>query len=456
MGSPGRLGDPCYTLPNSTVTLEGLLPMLWRVRGANNTYIKVERPLLLPLVGILFILAIFGGVSILFVVFYAVAGAVLLSYLWTRAIAGGLGLTRQPSVGHLQVGSLLEERFTAENRSFLPVSYVEIDDHSNFPGYPGSRVESLGSRQTKSWRLEWLCRRRGRYHLGPLSVRAGDPFGFFTVHLDYPDTISFLVFPPVVELPGVELPRGAVAGSTSGGTKALQITNTAASVRDYQPGDSLKRVHWPTTARLNKLYVKEYDLERSSDLWIILDMDQTTLLGEEDESTEEYAVRIAVALANRVLRENRAVGLLASAAEQVVIAPDKGGGQFNRLLSELAAVRSDGSATLADTLNLAGPMLGRGATVAIITASPRLDWVRSALSLAQHGLSPIVFLVDPFSFGGSVQGATVAAEVLRTNIPCHLVKRGHRFRVLTQEPRAPSRPKIMARGYRKPLAETAG
>jgi uncharacterized protein (DUF58 family) len=429
--------------------------MRWKVRGDSNSVIHVERPLVVPLVVVLGLLAIFGGVSILFVVFYAVAATVLLSYCWTRIIAGGLELTRQPSVGHLQVGSQLEERFTAVNASILPITYLEIDDHSNFPGYPASKVESLGSRQTKNWRIEWQCRRRGRYHLGPLTLRVGDPFGFFTVQQDYADTISFLVFPPIVDLPGIDLPRGAVAGSTSGGARALQITNTAASIRDYQPGDSFKRIHWPTTARRNQLYVKEYDLERSSDLWIILDMDRSTLLGEEEESTEEYQVRIAVALANRVLKENRAVGLIASSAEQILVAPDKGGGQLTRILSELAAVHADGTIPLGSALGLAGPILGRGATVAVITASGQLDWVRGALSLAQHGLTPIVFIVDPASFGGAMQGTTVASEVLRANLACHLVKRGHRFRTLTQEPRDTSRPRIVGRGWRREAAAKA-
>ncbi len=426
--------------------------MRWRVRGGGDAVIQVERPLVLPLVGVLGLLAVFGGVSILFVVFYAVAATVLLSYLWTRAIGGGLELSRQPSVGHLQVGSQLEERFVAVNASILPITYLEINDHSNFPGYPASKVETLGSRQTKTWRIEWQCRRRGRYHLGPLTIRAGDPFGFFSVQRTYADTISFLVFPPIVDLPGIDLPRGAVAGSTSGGARALQITNTAASIRDYQPGDSYKRIHWPTTARRGQLFVKEYDLERSSDLWIILDMDRSTLLGEEEESTEEYQVRIAVALANRVLKENRSVGLIASSAEQILVAPDKGGAQLNRILSELAAVHADGTTPLSSTLGLAGPQLGRGATVAVITASGQLDWVRGALSLAQHGLTPIAFLVDPASFGGAAQGSAVASEVLRANIHCHMVKRGHRFRVLSQEPRETNRPRVTGRGYRRDVA----
>ncbi len=430
--------------------------MTWKVRGTDNTIIRVERPIVIVLAGVLFVLAIFGGVGVLFVVFYAVAITVVLSLLWAHLLARGVSLVRQPSVGHLQVGSTLEERFYATNTSIAPVSWLEIDDHSNFPGYPASRIESLGSKQMKNWRLEWRCRRRGRYHLGPLTLRTGDPFGFFTVVQEYADTISFLVLPQVVDLPGVELPRGAVAGSTSGGARAIQITNTASSLRDYAPGDSFKRIHWPTTARRNTIFVKEYDLERSSDLWIVLDMDASLLLGEEEESTEEYAVRVAVALANRVLRENRAVGLLASSATQVLIAPDRGGGQFNRILTELAAVHADGTVPLAQALNMAGSVLGRGATVAIITASADITWVRSAVGLSQHGLSPVVFVVDPKSFGGTADGVKVAAEALHSNIPCNLIRRGHRFRVMSQEPLTNSRPRVMGRGYRQPRSETAG
>jgi hypothetical protein len=52
-------------------------------------------------------------------------------------------------------------------------------------------------------------------------------------------------------------------------------------------------------------------------------------------------------------------------------------------------------------------------------------------------------------------GTTVASEVLRANISCHLVKRGHRFRMLSQEPRETSRPRIIGRGYRREAASGA-
>lgn len=282
--------------------------------------------------------------------------------------------------------------------------------------------------------------------------RAGDPFGFFTVQQDYNDTISFLVYPPVVELPGLTLPRGAVAGSTSGGARALQITNTAGGVRNFQPGDSFRKIHWPTTAhRGGDLYVKEYDLERSSDLWIVLDLQQGTVFGEEEESTEEYAVRVAVALANKVLRENRAVGLVAYGAQQVVIAPDKGGGQFHRILSELAAVASDGELPLAEVLDLVGPSLGRGSTVAVITASADPAWVRSATNLMQHGLAALVFIIDPQSFGGAVAGAAIVNRAQHAGLPCHIIRQGQEFRVISQEPKdtTAGRARIIGHGWRQ-------
>jgi len=426
--------------------------MLWRMQNTSGTALRLERPSIIFISATVIVLAIIGGVSIMFVVAYSIVAATVLSFLWTRAVARQISLTREPSLGFLAVGNTLHETFQATNNGWVPVTWMEIDDQSNFPGYPGSRVESLSSNETKTWRTEWRCRRRGRYTLGPLTLRSGDPFGFFSVEQQYPDTVSFLVYPPVVELPGLVLPRGMVAGSTSGGARALQITNTAGSVRNYQSGDSFRKIHWPTTAhRGGELYVKEYDLEKSSDLWIVLDLQATTVLGDEEESTEEYGVRVAVALANKVLRESRAVGLIAYGAEEVVIAPDKGGSQFHRILSELAAVTSNGQVPIGRVLDLIGPTLGRGATVAIITSSSDADWVRSASNLVQQGLAVVAFIIDPESFGGSVKGVTLSHEVMHAGLPCHLIRQGQEFRVISQEPRenAPGRQRVLARGYRQ-------
>ncbi|MCL4545672.1 MAG: DUF58 domain-containing protein [Chloroflexi bacterium] len=422
--------------------------MEFHVKNTAKTRLIIERPIVVPLAVALVLFAVFGGVSILYVVSYAICGAIVLSLLWTYALARGLWLTRQPSVGHLHVGSQLEEIFTAQSSSLVPATYLQIDDHSNFPGYPASRVESLGIRQTKSWHVYWRCRRRGRYHLGPLTVRLGDPFGFFSLRQEYDDTITFLVLPPVVDLPGLELPRGSLAGSSSGAVRVLQVTSTASTVRSYQPGDSVKRIHWPTTARRNELFVKDYDLERSSDLWIVLDLDALTLFGEEDDSTEEYGVRIAVGLANRVLREGRAVGLLTTGRDRVMVAPERSGDQFDRLLGELAGVRCDGEQRLSEVLPTVESLLGREDTIAVITSSGHIDWVRSVVALSQRGLSPVVFLVDQSSFGGPVRGVTIANEVLRSNIPCHLIQRGYRFRILVAEGSDLSGPRVLARGYR--------
>lgn len=428
--------------------------MIWRMQEVEGTSLRLERPSIVFICATVVVLALIGGVTIMFVVAYAIVFATVLSFLWARAIARQIDLTREPSVGHLAVGNILQETFQASNRGLVPVTWMEIQDHSNIPMYPASRVESLGSREVKSWRTEWRCRRRGRYTLGPLTLRAGDPFGFFTAQHEYPDTVTFLVYPPIVELPGLALPRGAVAGSTSGGARALQITNTAGGVRNYQSGDSFRKIHWPTTAhRGGELYVKEYDLERSSDLWIILDLQEGTVLGEEEESTEEYAVRIAVALANKVLRENRAVGLVAYGASQVMIAPEKGGQQFHRILSELAAVASDSPLSLQQVLDLVGPSLGRGATAAVITASTDTSWIRAAANLVQHGLSIVAFVVDPQSFGGPVAGATIGNEVLHAGMPAHLIRKGQEFRIIGQEPRdtQAGRQRILARGWREAL-----
>jgi uncharacterized protein (DUF58 family) len=70
----------------------------------------------------------------------------------------------------------------------------------------------------------------------------------------------------VVHLPPLELPKGAAEGQAQARFRARQWTANAAGVRDYQPGDPLRRIHWPSTARRERLLVKQFDLEVSGDL----------------------------------------------------------------------------------------------------------------------------------------------------------------------------------------------
>ena len=377
-------------------------------------------------------------------------GAVGVGYLWARQLARKLRIAREQRYGWVHVGDLLEEQFELHNASYLPALWVEIDDHSDLPGYTARSVRGVGSLETIHWRTEGICRQRGIFTLGPWQARSCDPFGLFDVTLNYDEKRSILIYPPVVHLPGIQLPRGAATGSGRTSQRALQLTTNAAGVRAYTPGDSLNRIHWRTSARLETLMVKTFDLEPSGDLWIVLDLDAAVQAGEAEESTEEYAVILASSLADRVLRQNRAVGLIAygSAAASdgyekaplpTIILPQKGQAQQWRILEALARVRAGGYWPLAKVLAETDRNLGRGMTLAVITPSCNPDWVASHLSPMRRGVAPTALLLDADTFtsegGGASKGLGSAGYDMEAmtglladcGVPSHRVAQGMPF-----------------------------
>ncbi len=378
--------------------------------------------------------------------FLGLGGALAMCYIWARQIARKLSITREQYYGWVHVGDLLEERFSMRNAGLFPAIWVEIDDRSDLPGYSARSVRSVDGNQTIQWRSEGICRQRGLFTLGPWQARSGDPLGFFQIILDYPESRTILVYPPIVHLPTLRLPRGMATGAGRTSRRALEVTTNAAGVRAYMPGDNINRIHWRTTARLETLMVKTFDLEPSGDLWIVLDLDAAVQAGEGEESTEEYAVILAASLSNRTLRQNRAVGLVAYGTTPpqkgrepeplpTLVLPQKGTAHQWRILQALATVRAGGHWPLERVLREMDRNLGRGTTLAVITPSCDPAWVAGLLPPMRRGVTPAVVLLDAVSFGGKGNVDALAGLLADLGVPCHRVVKGTPFKPIHRHKR---------------------
>jgi uncharacterized protein (DUF58 family) len=198
--------------------------------------------------------------------------------------------------------------------------------------------------------------------------------------------------------------------------------------------------------------VKTFDLEPSGDLWIVLDMDAAVQAGEGEESTEEYGVILASSLADRVLRQNRAVGLVAygamgstDTAERAplptIVMPQKGKAQQWRILQALATVRAGGNWPLENILVEMDRNLGRGMTLAVITPSCDVAWVAGLLPPMRRGVAPAAVLLDAASFGeeGSEEKNdamdAMAGLLANLGVPSHRVAQGMPFQPVVEHKR---------------------
>ncbi|HKT38057.1 MAG TPA: DUF58 domain-containing protein [Ktedonobacterales bacterium] len=375
---------------------------------------------------ILWVLALTIGWRPFWVLSWALTVAFVLSVLWLALSMKGLTFKRSALGGRAQVGERVEERLALENHSWVPKLWVQVSDGSTLPGHHAGYVSSVGPHQRIAWRARTICRRRGRYTLGPVIAATGDPLGLFKRELSLAPEHELLVLPPVLPIATFALFQGLTPGRGRGSQRSLQTTTNAVTVRNYVPGDALTRIHWPTTARLGQFMVKEFDLDPTIDVVVLLDLDRDIQVGEGDSSTEEYGVTIAATLTSYLLRQQElAVGLSVNGANEASLPLDRGERQIDRALEVLAIVHPQRWSPLTEALVAEEMRVARNTVLVVITPSTEMEWVESLHHLQRRGVHPMVILLDPHSFDDKLGGnAAVADALVAAGIPVVPVQRG--------------------------------
>jgi uncharacterized protein (DUF58 family) len=340
----------------------------------------------------------------------AFGGALILSAVWAFSLWRGLSFRREMRNAWAQVGDKFSEQFTISNRSRFPGLAVSLIDDSNLPGYKSSVAWPVGGLFDKFWYMDSVCYTRGLYNVGPTQIIAGDPFGVFEISIKSTQVKEILVTPPIVPLQQIDIASGAWQGNIGAKSMIFERTVTAASVREYVSGDSLYSVHWLTSARRDDLFVRTFDQNPTSDWWIFLDMEASIQVGEGLETTDEYAAVLAASVANRGLKEDRAVGLVGEGSKPVWLPPKTGMGQREEIMYALALI-DRGKTPLKNLLAQAQRSLGRSSAVIVITASVEPDWLSALTTLKQRGVATTVLLIDPEEFGGSQSSAPLKAKL---------------------------------------------
>ena len=398
-----------------------------------SVQVQLERPLIFVLTAGLLLLALISGINVLYSFLYAMLGLIALCYFWTTRNIRNLSVERQLLSKWATLGDEVVESFRVSNAGALPVLWVEVNDHSDVPGYEAGIVTGLGPREHREWKTRAVCSRRGLYRLGPLRVYTGDPFGIFRATKELPDQATFLVYPPITEVPGLALPTGRQSGESRSLRRALHLTTDAASVREYVPGDSLHIIHWPTTARRGRLQSKEFDMEPGGSTWILLDLDQAVQAGEEDESTEEYSVKLAAALVYRLIREQKSIGLITYGDENRVLRANRGSQHMWRIMEILAVVRAHGTAQVGDVLSEVAPQIRGSMSLFVVTPSTDPTLVPILVNISRRGIRPTVLHLEPETFGAAGSSVPLKQALAAAGISFIEIERGQEFRTIAME-----------------------
>lgn len=378
---------------------------------ASTTRLTVLRRLPLIALGVLVGLLILWPSRVWAVLLAGLGFVVGGCLLWMRLLATRLRLSRELIHSWRQVGDRLEESFTLTNDTFLPALTVELTDTSNLPGYAASTVRSVPPNTTRQWASVAISQRRGLFRLGPSTLRCTDPFGLFVFEQTHPQTREILVYPPILHHMRISLPPGGGQGERLARRRTLEETAAVSSVRDYAPGDPIRRIHWPLSMRHDTLLVKEFDRDVGGDVWLVLDLYEPDHAGQGAASTLEEAVVRAATVTWHLIRQGGGVGLFTYGPERIVLPPARGAAQAWRILRALAPLSVQPNRSLVALLEEARPLIQRGHALEIITPSTTPDWPEVLLRPAWSATSREVILVDPALFVDDISPA--GSEALR-------------------------------------------
>lgn len=200
----------------------------------------------------------------------ALPGFAVVFIRWSRH---GLRATRRLSQRRVFAGSPLRVAIEIQNTSRSAASLVMLEDR--LPATLGRAARAvLGGlrgrqRQTISYTVH--CGRRGRFHIGPLVASVTDPFGLAQRKQEFPDVHELIVYPHVDDL---RAPSPARTAGGAGDTTARQLYRSGEeffTMRQYEIGDDLRRIHWPSTARTGRLMIRQDEAGRRASATVFLD-----------------------------------------------------------------------------------------------------------------------------------------------------------------------------------------
>ena len=362
---------------------------------------RLPRLPLITALTLLFFFAYVTGVRLAYSLLYALVLLFVVSYIWSRLAADNLVVERASPEGQFQVGDAFEESFVIQNRSWIPVPLIELTDFSNLPGYNPGRVFSLKGRRARRWTSRGRFKQRGLFTFGPVELRYGDPFGLFTRTLRIAGSHSVVVYPVVRPVGGLDALAPSTAGDEQLRGRVLDIPPNATTIREYVPTDSVKRIHWASSARLGRLMSRSFETREGGDAWIVLDLQASVHAGEAPESTLEYAMSLAASITDAALRRGSAIGLVGNDSQLSVVEAARGDQQRKKLFEHFTLAQADGTVSLASLLTSQRQQWRHRGGLVVITPSADEHWLEALLDLGVRGHRSLVVYLDPRGFGGS-------------------------------------------------------
>jgi uncharacterized protein (DUF58 family) len=345
------------------------------------------------------------------------------SRLWVGLVRGRVSVVLAPTPSPATEGDNVRIRVHARRASRVPVGTQTVHFDFGRLGKHECRLRGHGRRASGDVFLGRMP--RGHFPISDTRLVLGDHLGLESVSLAVEDAASELVvYPRLVDLKTIFSDSRWLGGSG----RRLLLRRPAGfdfhSVREYTQGESLRRVHWPTTARRGQLMVKELEDTPRDTAAVILDCDPAGAAGTPPDSSFDAAVRAAGSIL-KVYAERGRRAMLVTTGRQAAAVPVSGlGGDFRAALSALAAAEPDALQGVARWLGPRQTPAAQAGELVVVTAALGAAAVDAILATSARRLVSVIWIDAPSYAGRPTRAAAGPLRLSAEGIPVAVVRCG--------------------------------
>ena len=271
-----------------------------------------------------------------------------------------------------------------------PIHSATIVDEVHGLGTARFVASRIQANQRVEARYEVLCHPRGVYRIGPATVIVEDPFGLAQSVGSAKSVDRLVVFPAVEDLNGLPGGRGL---DPSADTTRASFTQAGGedfyNLREYQLGDDLRRVHWPSSAKRDELMIRQLEAHWQSRALVLFDARASVYASE---NAFEHAASGAASAVRHLFRSGYRPTVWVGGASSVGVGSHDG---YRRAMEELAVVSSRESIDLLRVVSQRKRGEGIGGVLVMMTGTPDDGAVQAFRTLDHNFDRKIIMSVGP-------------------------------------------------------------
>lgn len=339
-------------------------------------------------------------------------GAVLLlivgvSTLWKNVALLGVTYERKFDRTRAFPGEPINMVIEVGNDKLLPLTWLQFRDDlpvspevNSYISQTASKLRgkyvlyntfSMQAREKTSRETQLIFPHRGYYTLGPVTYESGDVFTLFTIERQHEDLDRLIIYPQIWPLEELGLPAKEPFGDVKVHRSLFTDPIKTQGIRDYQPQDRFRDVHWKATARKGSLQTKVYDPSTGMTLAVFLNVAtfERHWMGFDPEVLER-AISVAGSMANYGFEQGWGIGVYANGSvpgsdQPIRVPPSRSPDQLSHVLEALAAVTEFATGSIELMMLRESPRLPWVSTVVLITAVVTDDILVTLVRLKEAG-----------------------------------------------------------------------